>query len=317
MHNFVKLAGSASLALALAACGGQSSVPPAQQALTQSHQAQSTGKLADGVQFGRVKMALRGHQAMHPNLSGLLNYGGGQIQSVPKIYVLYWKFKGEGDPGGAERKILDTFLGAVGGSTWLSTVTQYYDTANGNITNPTGQYVNGKKTGFLNDNKTAIGVPTDADLQAEAMKLADKFGADPNASYVIATPHDHNTSGFGTQYCAYHGAFSYKGTVIAYTDMPYMSDAGVSCGAGIINNPGTYDGVTIVEGHELAETQTDPGADYSGWGGNEGEIGDICAWQNIVNTDFGGKGKKSVIYPTQPLYSDESSSCSQTGPSGT
>lgn len=314
MHNFVKLALPASLALALAACGGQStSSLPSQQALSQAHQAQSTSKLADGIQFGHHEMALRGHQAMHPNLSGLLNYGGGNVQTSPKIYVLYWKFKGQGDPGGAERKILDSFLAGVGGSTWLSTDTEYYDTANGNITNPLNQYVNGKKTGFLNDNKTAIGIPTDAELQTEAMKLADKFGADANASYVIATPHGHNTSGFGTQYCAYHGSFSYKGVIIAYTDMPYMSDAGQSCGAGIINNPGTYDGVTIVEGHELAETQTDPGADYSGWGGNDGEIGDICAWQNIVNTQF----SKKVTYPTQPLYSDQSGACSQTGPSGT
>jgi hypothetical protein len=223
--------------------------------------------------------------------------------------VLYWKLKGKGDPGKAERTILDSFLAGVGGSKWLSTVTEYYDSSNGNITNPKGQYSGA--SGSLDDNTTKIDIPTDADLQAEAKKLADKFGADANASYVIATPHGHNTSGFGTEYCAYHGAFSYNGVVIAYTDMPYMSDAGGSCGAGSVNNPGTYDGVSIVEGHELAETQTDPGADYSGWGGGSGEIGDICAWQSLVNSEF-----TTGSYPTQPLYSDKSAACSQTGPKG-
>jgi hypothetical protein len=316
MHRLLKLAVPAGLTFALAACGGQTntSVPSltGQGAASSSHQAQSTQKLADGIQLGRHYFGIRGsHTNPNPNLSGLLNYGGGQIQSVPKIYVIYWKFKGQGDPGKAEFKLLNSFLSGVGSSAWLNTVTQYYDTNDGNITNPAGQYHSGKKSGFLKDNKTAIpNVPTDAQLQLEAQKLVDKFGADPNASYVVATPHGHSTSGFGTEYCAYHGAFTYKGTVIAYTDMPYMSDAGPSCGSGFVNNPGTYDGVTIVEGHELAETQTDPGADYSGWGGNEGEIGDICAWDSTTSNQPFTTG----TYPVQPLYSDTAKACVLSGP---
>ena len=79
-----------------------------------------------------------------------------------------------------------------------------------------------------------------------------------------------------------------------------------------MNNPGTLDGVTIVEGHELAETQTDPGADYSGWGGPDGEIGDICAWDSTTSN----QAINGATFPVQPLYSDVASACTLTGPNG-
>ena len=82
-----------------------------------------------------------------------------------------------------------------------------------------------------------------------------------------------------------------------------MPDAGANCGAGIVNNPGTDDGVTIVEGHEQAETTTDPQPDERLVQRCYGEIGDECAWQDIENNkDAGG-------YPTQPLWSNASNSC--------
>ncbi len=55
-----------------------------------------------------------------------------------------------------------------------------------------------------------------------------------------------------------------------------------NCGANFISPPkdesGADEGVTIVEGHEYAESVTDPNPP-SGWYNNSyGEIGDICAW---------------------------------------
>jgi hypothetical protein len=38
--------------------------------------------------------------------------------------------------------------------------------------------------------------------------------------------------------------------------MPYITDAGASCGANF-NGLGTNSGITIVGGHEFAETETD------------------------------------------------------------
>lgn len=310
MNNFVKLAVPASLAVLLAACGqsGTSTLPGGVAAQSQTHQIQSVQKLQDGITLYRHDMPIVGHQAVHSNLSGLLNWGGGAVQHSPEIYVVFWGFKGKAaDPDGVE-KLDKAFLKAVGGTPWLSTVTQYYDN-NGDINNPKGQY-----KGFLVDKSSPVGSPTDQQIQAEAAKLVAKFGANANASYVVQTPYGHNTSGFGTQWCAYHGAFTSGGTIIPYTNLPYIPEAGQSCGANFVNQgtKGTNDGVTIVEGHELAETQTDPGADYSGWGGQDGEIGDICAWDSTTSNQPFGK----TTYPVQPLYSDVSSSCTLTGPKG-
>jgi serine protease len=285
---------------------------------SQAHEqkAQSAVKLMDGLTLSHHEMPIYTGQPQR-DLTGRLVYGGGVVQHGPKIYVLYWGLKNSGgDPNGVE-KLMNKFLDDVGGSNWLSTVTQYYDVVNGvttDIDNPEHQFTSkGKVKQYIDDDSTTVPAhPTDAQIQSEAKKLADKFGGSEDASYVVVTPHNHNIQGFGTSYCAYHGAFSYNGAIIPYTVMPYIPDAGASCGAGFVNSPGTDDGVSIVEGHELAETQTDPGADYSGWGGSSGEIGDICAWNKKTSNQKINKG----TFPVQPLYSDVAAGCTLTGPSG-
>jgi serine protease len=326
MNNLVKFALPASLAVLLASCGqnnGTSTLPGAVGAQSQTHQTQVASKLQDGLQLGRVEMPIRGHQAVHRDLSGLLTWGNGAVQHNPVIYVIYWGWKDtaknkKADPDDME-PTLNKFLANVGGSNWLSTVTQYYDST-GDINSPTGQYAYATKkvacgvTGShcIQDKTVPPLFPSDSQIQQEAAKLVAKFGANANASYVVQTEHGHNTSGFGTEFCAYHGAFTSGGAIIAYTNLPYIPDAGANCGAGFVNNPGTLDGVTIVEGHELAETQTDPGADYSGWGGPDGEIGDICAWDSTTSN----QAINGATFPVQPLYSDVASACTLTGPNG-
>jgi hypothetical protein len=67
---------------------------------------------------------------------------------------------------------------------------------------------------------------------------------------------------------------------IAFINMPYVTDAGASCGRNFVNagSAGLRDGISIVNGHEYAEAITDqnpPG----GWTDSSGaENGDKCAW---------------------------------------
>ena len=62
------------------------------------------------------------------------------------------------------------------------------------------------------------------------------------------------------------------------TNLPYVTDAGASCGQDFVNSNGTLDGVSIVEGHEYAETITDQ-TPAGGWTDSSGEeTGDKCAW---------------------------------------
>jgi hypothetical protein len=127
--------------------------------------------------------------------------------------------------------------------------------------------------------------PDDTAIAAEAVRAAAHFGnttsaSNSSAQYIIDTPHGNSTSGFNTQWCAYHSIVSSQYGGLAYTDFPYIPDAGTNCGQNFVNSgsAGALDGVSIVGGHEFAETETDPGAG-SGWLDAAGaETGDKCAW---------------------------------------
>ena len=148
--------------------------------------------------------------------------------------------------------------------------------------------------------------PSDAQIQAEARTADTHFGAgtSDNVEIVVATPTGHSTSGFGTQWCAYHGAVG-SAPNVTYTNLPYMTDAGASCGENSVNggSAGRLDGVSIVEGHELAETITDPL--LNAWYDSSGsEIGDKCAWFNLHNISTSGGS-----FAVQPLWSNAARGC--------
>jgi serine protease len=64
---------------------------------------------------------------------------------------------------------------------------------------------------------------------------------------------------------------------IAYTNLPYITDAGASCGANF-NNLGPKAGITILGGHEMAETITDQFPNGGWLDRNDEENADKCAW---------------------------------------
>jgi hypothetical protein len=226
-----------------------------------------------------------------PIITGAMTYHGGPVENAPQVFTVFWGWTS--DPSG-EGPYLTNLLSSLGGSPWLNTVTQYQGG------NPAALY-----GGSWSDPTPVPAQPTDANLQSEAVAAANHFGLgnSVNIEIVVATPTGHSTSGFGTSYCAYHGAVAARPN-ITYTDLPYMTDAGASCGANSVNGAnGTLDGVSIVEGHELAETITDPL--LNAWfdaGGNE--IGDKCAWTNLadITTSRG-------TFAMQPLWSNASNGC--------
>lgn len=246
----------------------------------------------------RHVMPPRNHARLRPNLCCTqLTYGGGPLQKHPSIYLTFWGWTS--DPSN-EGNYLYRFLNGLGGYAWLDTLFQY------GISNPRHQLV---AAHIFHDSTPIPSSPTDAQIAQEAINTASHFGiADPNASYIIATPSGHSTSGFGSSFCAYHGSVADGGTALAYTNLPYISDAGSSCGQFIVNptaltdGGGTLDGVSIVAGHELAETQTDP-QPPTGWYNNSyGEIGDMCAWQLLSNFEL-----TNGTFAMQPNFSNNAS----------
>jgi hypothetical protein len=211
-----------------------------------------------------------------------------------------------------EAEALQTLYGGLGthGELWSGTVTQYCDGAGVGATScssgaeavpyPSG----GVLAGVWYDRSAgatgaAASGATGHQLAVEAESAAVHFGnsgqaANRNAQYVIASPTGSNADGWANPtngYCAYHddthdatidGGGAVPGPILAFTNLPYVPDAGAACGAGTVNNPGVLDGATEAASHEYAETLTDQFPEASppgGWATSNGaEIGDLCAY---------------------------------------
>ena len=248
---------------------------------------------------GAVDTRNRGYLGLGGGAGPLL-YGGGKIQKAPRVYLTFWGFKGK-DPVGEQARLTNFFSG-VGGSSWANIQTQYHGTsAQGNITNPTGQLA-----GTWNDDSSApLPVIQDSEIAAEAVKAEKHFGYNPDADYFVMTPTGTGTVGFKVQYCAWHSITNDGANALAYTNLPYVTDAGSSCGANNVNpgSAGTTDGITIVGGHEYAEAVTDPDVS-TGWIDASGqENGDKCAWQT------GSAAGRNISlstgsFPVQTLWSN-------------
>jgi serine protease len=247
-----------------------------------------------------------------PNLTYHGGVGGIGVETAPKVYLVLWGSQWSSDPSG-EAAIVQNFLNHVGGSGWLNSVTQYCQSvATGTVfCNGAGQAAgnpNGILVGVWSDLTLAPSRPSQSQLASEAVAAAAHFGnatASSNASaqYVIATAHGNNSSGFGTQYCAYHSYASSGAGNIAYTNLPYITDAGASCGANF-NGLGANAGITIVEGHELAETISDQ-FPSGGWlDGGGAENGDKCAWISSGQGASASVSFGSASFPVQSLWSN-------------
>jgi serine protease len=253
-----------------------------------------------------------------------LRFGGGNpgvVTGADKVYLVYWGNQWgtqltPNDPSG-QIGIQQGFFNSVGGSSWNNSVTQYcqgvaYGATNCSASTPGNLATNPGSVlgGVLYDTATAApSSPTQSQLAGEAIRAAFFFGnltpaSNTTVQYVINTASGNNSNGFGTQWCAWHSSTSSSYGTLAYTNMPYMTDAGGSCGAGF-NGLSATAGITIVGGHEFAETETDifPNGGWTDQGGSENA--DKCVWISsgqgaIANVTLTG----GASYPVQSLWSN-------------
>lgn len=271
----------------------------------------------DTARLARAEAARTGPAGTTSNLSYHGGTGGIGVETAPRVYLVLWGSKWSSDPSGESALLQKFFAGFQGGTPWLNTVTQYCQgVASGTITcgtsgTPAGN-TNFVYAGVWSDTSIAPSRPKQSQLAAEAVKAAAHFGntsAGSNAStqYVIATAHGNNSSGFGTQYCAWHSSTSSSYGNVAYTNLPYITDAGASCGANF-NGLGANAGITIVEGHEMAETITDQ-FPSTGWLDSSGaENGDKCAWISSGQGASANVALNNGTYPMQSTWSNNSNS---------
>jgi serine protease len=245
--------------------------------------------------------------------------GIGVTTGKPKVYLIFfgsqWGTAGtdangnttfSGDPNGAAPRLQQFFKGVgTNNELWSGTQTQYCEgVATGSQTCPASAAHVGYPTGgalagvWANTGSASPAQANGHQLGVVAVAAATHFGnttpaSNRSAQYVVVSPTGTRPDGFNTPgggFCAWHdwngdttltgGAISSTVGDIAFTNMPYVTDAGTSCGQNFVNSgsAGTLDGFTIVNGHEYAETITDqnpPG----GWTDTTGfENSDKCAW---------------------------------------
>ena len=276
--------------------------------------------------------------------------GVGVTTGAPLVYLVFWGSQwGTASPDangdqtftGDTRKIapvLQEMFKGIGtsGETWSGVMTQYCEgVAAGSTSCPASSVHVGYPTGgalagvWYDSGVTAPSTSSDTDIARVALAAAANFGntstaANRSIQYVVVSPPGTHPGGYNTpnaNWCAWHDWTGDTGLVgtpisssyhVAFTNLPYIPDMGLSCGANYVNLlGGSLDGVSIVEGHEYAETITDqfPGG---GWLDATGyENADKCSW---VGTDGTG-GAQNVsfgtgrTFPMQGTWSNDSASC--------
>src|SRR2546423_3361889 len=268
-----------------------------------------------------VMMPPRGAaHANRPNRSNNLSFRGGNpgvVKGADLVYLVAWGNGWSSDPSG-EVALLTSFFNAVGGSSWNNSVTQYCDgvsfgtvscgTSGNHAANPSGSLLGGV---WYDTTNAAPTHPSQGDLANEAIRAAANFkntsassGVNRTVQYVILTATGSNASGAGSSYCAWHSSTSSAYGTLAYTNFPYVTDYGASCGAGF-NGLGPKAGITIVEGHEFAETETDIYPN-GGWLDSQGaENRDKCAWISSGQGASASVSMNGASFPVQSLWSND------------
>lgn len=263
--------------------------------------------------------------------------GIGVTTGTPQVYVVFWGSQwgspvtsggytvGSIDPSGLGLRLEQLYAGlGTDAEQWSGVMSEYCQgvTAGTTICPASAPHVglpgsSGVLSGVWVDNLApAPSQATDNQVAAEAIAAAGHFqnvtGAENrNAQYIVVSPTGTYPGGFdsGATFCAWHdwnGDTSLSGGPepspygdIAFTNMPYVTDAGVNCGANYVNpgSAGALDGVTLVAGHEYAETLTDE-IPAGGWVDTNGnETGDKCAWAGVGGTS----GAQDLTFATGSL----------------
>jgi len=278
-------------------------------------------------------------------------HGIGVTTGPERVYLVFWGSQWgtvgtdangnttlSGDSKAEAPRLQQLFKGiGTNNETWSGVMTQYCEgVAAGSTTCPAGAAHVAYPTGgalagvWVDKSIAAPSQATGHQLAAEAVTAAGHFGntsasSNRNAQYVIVSPSGTHPDGFNTvtaTWCAWHdwngdttltgGAAASSYGDVAFTNLPYLTDMGSSCGQNYVNagTAGTLDGVTIVEGHEYSETITDQNP-AGGWTDIQGyENADKCAWNGVGGTG----GAQNVAFATgsfamQSTYSNDISGC--------
>jgi hypothetical protein len=211
--------------------------------------------------------------------NGINYHGGPVIVGTTNIHYIWygnWTLDGTSDN---PTTILTDFANSLGGSPYFNINTTYYNGSGTHVSNAvnladatTDNYSRGKNL-------------ADADILSI---VAAHNPTDTNGIYFVLTSSDvGESSGFCTQYCAWHSRATINGKDIRFGFVgdpthcaavaPYFTPLVCEEQTTGPNGPSSGDGMASLVAHETEEAVTDP--DLNAWFDRQGaENADKCAW---------------------------------------
>lgn len=220
-----------------------------------------------------------------------LVYNNGPLLTNVQVFTVFWGSAWQQSPGSDTVQSINSFFDFILTSPLIDQLAEY---------STQGQTIgHGSRIGTITlttpDVSTSV---ADSDIQQMLNNAIANNSAFPqptaNTLYFVYLPSGvtvvQSSSSSCQAFCGYHDAINNQ---IFYAVMPYPDCAG--CAA----NLATLDALTATSSHELCEAITDPVPGQGWYDQQNGEIGDICAWQT----------KQIGSYTVQKEWSNSANTC--------
>ena len=214
-------------------------------------------------------------EALAPVAQPRLTYRGGPLLTSVETFLFFW-----GEAWQQQLDLIDRvsgFFDHVVTSPLIDQLAEYsvQDFAIGH----------GKRTGAIALRSSPAADVADADIQ---QLIQEEIASDPavaeptpNSLYYVFLPPGVTVGLDGAfscvNFCGYHNDIEGK---LFYAVMPYPDCGGCTGGMPV------FDALTTTSSHELCEAITDPIPGNAWYDDQNGEIGDICAWQTKMLGDY-------------------------------
>lgn len=208
-----------------------------------------------------------------PQVPPKLTYRNGPLLTSVHVFTVFWGAEWNSAPQSALLPKINEFFDFILSSQLLDQLAEY---------SVPGQAISrGLLIGTVTLTSPAPAKTVDDSAIQKLLQQEISAGAlpatTPNTLYFLFLPPGVTVTQGGSAsckvFCGYHDAI---GDSVFYAVMPYPSCAG--CLGGIA----PFDALTSTSSHELCEAITDPIPGQGWYDDNNGEIGDICAWQTRV-----------------------------------
>lgn len=219
-----------------------------------------------------------------------LVYNNGPLIAQPQIFSIFWGSAWQQPTSATLMANVNGFFDYILTSSLVDQLAEY--------SVPQYQIGHGQRIGTLALTSPDVS-PTvdDSDIQQMIQQQASS-GSVPsptaNLIYFVFLPSGVTVTQGGSSscqaFCGYHDAISNE---IFYAVTPYPDCSGCT------NNLSSFDALTVTSSHELCEAITDPVPGQGWYDSQNGEIGDICAWQT----------KQVGQYTVQMEWSNSAQSC--------